>query len=162
MTNMIKNQEIIIMELEQLKNKTIEELEDQRSLVNFKTDQLNEWKQKYEVIITFISISLKVLFVLQCIKIFYLIIMWQFYFKALQEECEMLRLEVNSMNNLNNYNKRGNSLFAEVDDKRQALTAELESKREKYETLKKYLSKANHDNNQMKVVQIFKYFLDMR
>lgn len=63
----------------------------------------------------------------------------------------MLRLQVNSMNNLNEHNKRGNSLFAEVDDKRQALTAELESKNEKYEALKKLLSKANHNNTQMKV-----------
>lgn len=45
-------------------------------------------------------------------------------------------------------------MFAEVDDKRQALTTELEMKREKYETLKKCLSKANHDNNQMKVLKI--------
>lgn len=58
------------------------------------------------------------------------------------------------MNNLNDHNKRGNSLFAEVDDKRQALTSELEMKREKYEILKKYLSKANHENNQMKVLKI--------
>lgn len=64
----------------------------------------------------------------------------------------MFRLQVNTMNNLNDHNKRGNSLFAEVDDKRQALTAELEMKREKYETLKKIVSKANHDNNQMKVL----------
>lgn len=67
----------------------------------------------------------------------------------------MLRLQVNSFNNLNVHNKRGNSLFAEVDDKRQALTTELEIKREKYETLKKCLSKANHDNNQMKVLKQF-------
>jgi len=72
----------------------------------------------------------------------------------MQEECEMLRLQVNSMTNLNDHNKRGNSLFAEVDDKRQALTAELEMKREKYETLKKCLSKANHENNQLKVLKI--------
>lgn len=66
----------------------------------------------------------------------------------------MLRLQVNSINNLNGHNKRGNSLFAEVDDKRQALTAELEIKREKYESLKKCLSKANHENNQLKVLII--------
>lgn len=75
----------------------------------------------------------------------------------MQEECEMLRLQLNSINNLNDHNKRGNSLFAEVDDKRQALTTELEMKREKYETLKKCLSKANHDNNQMKVLKIVKF-----
>lgn len=69
----------------------------------------------------------------------------------MQEEFEMARLQVNSINNQNDHNKRGNSLFAEVDDKRQALTAELEIKREKYESLKKCLSKANHDVNQMKV-----------
>lgn len=63
----------------------------------------------------------------------------------------MLRLQVNSINHLNEHNKRGNSLFAEVDDKRQALTTELEIKREKYEALKKCLSKANHENNQLKV-----------
>lgn len=63
----------------------------------------------------------------------------------------MVRLQVNSLNSQNDHNKRGNSLFAEVDDKRQALTAELEMKREKYESLKKRLSKANHDINQMKV-----------
>lgn len=70
----------------------------------------------------------------------------------MQEECEMLRLQINSINNLNDHNKRGNSLFAEVDDKRQALTAELETKKEKYEALKKLLSKSNHSNNQMKVL----------
>lgn len=70
----------------------------------------------------------------------------------MQEEYDQLRLQVNSINNQNEHNKRGNSLFAEVDDKRQALTAELEMKREKYESLKKCLSKANHDNNQMKVI----------
>jgi len=64
----------------------------------------------------------------------------------------MLRLQINSINNLNDHNKRGNSLFAEVDDKRQALTAELETKKEKYEALKKLLSKSNHSNNQMKVL----------
>jgi len=69
----------------------------------------------------------------------------------------MIRLQLNSVNNLNDHNKRGNSLFAEVDDKRQALTAELEIKREKYETLKKCLSKANHENNQMKVFKILKF-----
>jgi len=74
----------------------------------------------------------------------------------LQAEYEMIRLQLNSANNLNDHNKRGNSLFAEVDDKRQALTAELEMKREKYETLKKCLSKANHENNQMKVLNIVK------
>ncbi|XP_026805786.1 protein Spindly [Rhopalosiphum maidis] len=118
MQNIINNQEIIIMELEHSKSKAIEELEEFKVKVDFKTDQLNEWKQKYE---------------------------------TLQEECEMLRLQLNSINNLNDHNKRGNSLFAEVDDKRQALTTELEMKREKYETLKKCLSKANHDNNQMKM-----------
>ncbi|KAF0771228.1 protein Spindly [Aphis craccivora] len=118
MQNMINNQEIIIMELEHSKSRAIEELEEYKIKVDFKTDQLNEWKQKYE---------------------------------TLQEECEMLRLQLNSINNQNDHNKRGNSLFAEVDDKRQALTTELEMKREKYETLKKCLSKANHDNNQMKM-----------
>ncbi|XP_025195335.1 protein Spindly [Melanaphis sacchari] len=118
MQNMINNQEIIIMELEHSKSRAIEELEEFKRKFDFKTDQLNEWKQKYE---------------------------------TLQEECEMLRLQLNSINNLNAHNKRGNSLFAEVDDKRQALTTELEIKREKYETLKKCLSKANHDNNQMKM-----------
>lgn len=67
------------------------------------------------------------------------------------------------MNHLNDHNKRGNSLFAEVDDKRQALTAELEIKREKYESLKKCLSKANHDNNQLKVfVTVKNYSLLIR
>lgn len=75
----------------------------------------------------------------------------------MHEECEMLRLQVNSINNLNDHNKRGNSLFAEVDDKRQALTAELDMKREKYENLKKCLAKANHDNNQLKVLFMIKY-----
>lgn len=81
--------------------------------------------------------------------------------QAIQEECEMLRLQVNSINNVNDHNKRGNSLFAEVDDKRQALTSELEIKREKYETLKKCLSKANHENSQLKVLIIvpFRYFI---
>lgn len=71
----------------------------------------------------------------------------------MQEEFEMIKIQFNSINNQNDHNKRGNSLFAEVDDKRQALTAELENKKEKYESLKKCLLKANHDNNQMKVIQ---------
>lgn len=37
------------MELEHLKNRAIEELEEFKIKVDFKTDQLNEWKQKYEV-----------------------------------------------------------------------------------------------------------------
>jgi len=49
MENMINNQEIIIMELEHSKSKAIEELEELKIKVEFKTDQLNEWKQKYEV-----------------------------------------------------------------------------------------------------------------
>lgn len=49
MQNIIKDQEIMIVELEHLKNNTIEELEDLKSLVGIKTDQMNEWKQKYEV-----------------------------------------------------------------------------------------------------------------
>lgn len=79
----------------------------------------------------------------------------------MQEECDMLRLQINSLNNLNDHNKRGNSLFAEVDDKRQALTTELEMKREKYENLKKCLSKANHSNNQMKVLKMIYYHLGL-
>lgn len=75
----------------------------------------------------------------------------------MQEECEMLRLQINSINNLNDHNKRGNSLFAEVDDKRQALTTELETIKEKYEALKKLLSKSNHSNNQMKVLKMIIY-----
>jgi len=49
MQNMINNQEIIIMELEHSKSRAIEELEELKIKVEFKTDQLNEWKQKYEV-----------------------------------------------------------------------------------------------------------------
>jgi len=49
MQNTIKNQEIMIIELELLKNKTNEELEDLKTQVGFKTEKLNEWKQKYEV-----------------------------------------------------------------------------------------------------------------
>lgn len=49
MQNIIKDQEIMIVELEHLKNKTIEELEDLKSVVGIKTDQINELKQKYEV-----------------------------------------------------------------------------------------------------------------
>jgi len=45
----IRDQEITIAELERLKNESIEELEDLKSIVGYKTDQLNEWKQKYEV-----------------------------------------------------------------------------------------------------------------
>ncbi|VVC25481.1 Hypothetical protein CINCED_3A012773 [Cinara cedri] len=116
--SIIKNQEVVIIELEHIKQRTIEELDDFKKQNDIKTDQLNEWKQKYE---------------------------------ALQEEFELLRIQVNSINNQNEHNKRGNSLFAEVDDKRQALTAELEMKREKYKSLKKCLSKANQENNQMKM-----------
>jgi len=49
MQTIINNQEILIMELEHLKNRAIEELEEFKIKVDFKTDQLNEWKQKYEV-----------------------------------------------------------------------------------------------------------------
>lgn len=49
MQDMIKDQEIMIIELESLRNKSVEELEELKSLVSFKTDQLNEWKYKYEV-----------------------------------------------------------------------------------------------------------------
>lgn len=40
---------MMILELEHLKNKTNEELDNYKAQVGFKTDQLNEWKQKYEV-----------------------------------------------------------------------------------------------------------------
>lgn len=49
MQNIIKDQEMMIVELEYLKSKTIEELEEFKAKDGFKTDQLNEWKQKYEV-----------------------------------------------------------------------------------------------------------------
>lgn len=49
MQNTINDQEIRIMELEYSKNRAIEELEELKIKVEFKTDQLNEWKQKYEV-----------------------------------------------------------------------------------------------------------------
>jgi hypothetical protein len=49
MQNIIKDQEIMIVELEYLKNKTIEELEDFKAKDCIKTDKLNDWKQKYEV-----------------------------------------------------------------------------------------------------------------
>lgn len=37
------------MELERSKSRAIEESEELKLKVDFKTDQLNEWKQKYEV-----------------------------------------------------------------------------------------------------------------
>lgn len=49
MQNIIKKQEIIIDELEYCNNKTKEEIDDLKTQVGFKADQLNEWKQKYEV-----------------------------------------------------------------------------------------------------------------
>lgn len=49
MQNIIRDQEMMILELENLKNRTIEELEEFKAKDGFKTDQLNEWKQKYEV-----------------------------------------------------------------------------------------------------------------
>lgn len=49
MDNLIKNQERIINELEYSKNRADEEIEDLKIQAGFKTDQLNEWKQKYEV-----------------------------------------------------------------------------------------------------------------
>lgn len=49
MQNIIKEQEMIITELNFTKNNILEELEDYKTQVGFKTDQLNEWKQKYEV-----------------------------------------------------------------------------------------------------------------
>ncbi|XP_050432814.1 protein Spindly [Adelges cooleyi] len=129
MQSVIKDQEVFIVELDSLKAKALEDLEDVKTQLGFKCDQLNEWKEKYE---------------------------------ALQEECDMLRAQVNNMNTMNDHNKRGNSLFAEVDDKRQALTTELEIKKEKYETLKKCLSKTNYENNQMKmeVMRLEKQLLD--
>lgn len=38
-----------IVELERINNITINELNDIKIQNNIKTDQLNEWKQKYEV-----------------------------------------------------------------------------------------------------------------
>lgn len=49
MQNTIQDQELLIIKLEHLKSIAIEELEDFKTKVAFKTDQLNEWKQKYEV-----------------------------------------------------------------------------------------------------------------
>lgn len=49
MQNIINDQEMMIADLQHFKIKTIEELEDFKTQVVFKTDQLNEWKQKYEV-----------------------------------------------------------------------------------------------------------------
>lgn len=40
---------MLISELEYSKNNAIGELEDLKIQVGMKTDQLNEWKQKYEV-----------------------------------------------------------------------------------------------------------------
>lgn len=45
----IRDQEITIAKLERVKNESIKELEDLKSTVGYKTDQLNEWKQKYDV-----------------------------------------------------------------------------------------------------------------
>lgn len=64
----------------------------------------------------------------------------------------MLRLKNNSLNNLNDHNERGNSLFAEVDDKRQAMMVELNKLQEKYEFLKTCFLKTSDDNIQMKVI----------
>lgn len=49
MQNVINDQEKIIAELQHFKMETVNELKDLQSQVGFKTDQLNEWKQKYEV-----------------------------------------------------------------------------------------------------------------
>lgn len=49
MQNIIKNQQMVIVELELLKNKAIEELADFKIQFGYKTDQLNEYKQKIEV-----------------------------------------------------------------------------------------------------------------
>ncbi|VVC26173.1 Hypothetical protein CINCED_3A001291 [Cinara cedri] len=114
----IENQNMVIFDLENIKQLTINELDSFKKQNAIKTLQLNEWKQKFE---------------------------------TLQEEFELLKLQVTSINNQNEHNKRGNSLFAEVDDKRQSLTTELEVIKEQYESLKKCLSKANYDNNQMKM-----------
>lgn len=45
----IRDQEERIAKLEYLQNENIEELEELKSMVGYKTDQLNEWKQKHEV-----------------------------------------------------------------------------------------------------------------
>lgn len=49
MQNIINDQEMIIDDLRHFKIKTIDELEDFKTQVILKTDQLNEWKHKYEV-----------------------------------------------------------------------------------------------------------------
>lgn len=41
---------MVIIELEHIKQRTIDELDDFKKQNDIKTDQLNEWKQKYEVI----------------------------------------------------------------------------------------------------------------
>lgn len=40
---------MVILELERIKNTAIDELDDIKTQNDIKTDQLNEWKQKYEV-----------------------------------------------------------------------------------------------------------------
>lgn len=49
MQSIIKEQEMLILELEQSKNKIVEELEDFKTQIGYKNDQLNESNQKYEV-----------------------------------------------------------------------------------------------------------------
>lgn len=49
MQSIIKEQEMFILELEQSKNKIVEELKDFKTQIGYKNDQLNESNQKYEV-----------------------------------------------------------------------------------------------------------------
>lgn len=49
MQNIINEQEIVILELNHIKSNTAKELEELKTQVGFKSDQLREWKQKYEV-----------------------------------------------------------------------------------------------------------------
>lgn len=49
MQNIINEQEIIISELNYKKCNTTEELEELKTQVEFKTEQLREYKQKHEV-----------------------------------------------------------------------------------------------------------------
>lgn len=51
MQNIIKDQENFILEIDTLKIRAIEELEDVKAQLGFKNEQLNEWKEKYEVCI---------------------------------------------------------------------------------------------------------------
>lgn len=77
--------------------------------------------------------------------------------QELQEEKATLNSELNSLKcHPGNVNKRGNSLFAEVDDKRISVSNKLEIMSNKYKELKKSFMKKNAE---LRAVEVICYFI---